>query len=59
MTKEQAQELQLFDLVVYLPTNEDALVKRVTENGVFCIFRIQSTAQLVRFEDIETFDTMH
>lgn len=53
MTKEDAQKLDPWDMVVYTPTNEDALVKRVTETGVFCVFRIQSTAQLCRFEDLE------
>lgn len=47
------QELQPFDLVLYKPTNEEGLVRRVTENGVFVLFRIQSTAQLCKFEDIE------
>lgn len=42
-----------FDVVIYKPTGERGLVKRVTENGVFVLFRIQSTAQLCKFEDIE------
>ena len=42
-----------FDVVVYKPTGERGLVKRVTEDGVFVLFRIQSTAQLCKFEDIE------
>lgn len=42
-----------FDVVIYKPTRERGLVKRVTENGVFVLFRIQSTAQLCKFEDIE------
>ena len=49
----ERQELQPFDLVLYKPTNEEGLVRRVTENGVFVLFRIQSTAQLCKFEDIE------
>lgn len=53
MSKEDAMKLEPFDMVVYKPTNEDALVKRVTDRGVFCIFRIQSTAQLCNFEDLE------
>lgn len=53
MTKEEAiKSLSPFDIVLYTPTNEEALVKRVAENGVFCLFRIQSTAQLCRFEDL-------
>jgi len=56
MTKEEAQKLQPFDVVVYR-TNKgaccDVLVKRVTEDGVFCIDRIQSTAALYRFEDLK------
>lgn len=42
-----------FDVVIYKPTGERGLVKRVTEDGVFVLFRIQSTAQLCKFEDIE------
>jgi len=42
-----------FDIVIYKPTGERGLVKRVTENGVFVLFRIQSTAQLCKFEDLE------
>jgi len=60
MTKEEAMKLQPFDVVVArVParcggmTNRDLLVKRVTENGVFCLERIQSTAVLYKFEDIE------
>ena len=61
MTKEQAQELKPWDVVVarghqYTLTtaqNEDVLVKRVTENGVFCLPRIQSTAVLYKFEDLK------
>lgn len=53
MTAEEAKQLEPWDVVLYTPTNEDALVKRVTDSGVFLVFRIQSTAQLCRFEDIE------
>jgi hypothetical protein len=42
-----------FDVVVYKPTGERGLVKRVTEDGAFVLFRIQSTAQLCKFEDLE------
>jgi hypothetical protein len=65
MTKEEAMILQPFDVVVEkiivrdLTTNEkqivaiDLLVKKVTDNGVFCLPRIQSTAVLYKFEQIE------
>lgn len=56
MTKEDAKKLEPFDIVVYKPTNQEALVKRVTDRGVFCLFRIQSTAQLCRFEDLEGYE---
>jgi len=42
-----------FDVVLYKPTNEEGIVKRVTKDGVFVLFRIQSTAQLCKFEDLE------
>lgn len=42
-----------FDIVIYKPTGERGLVKKVTEDGVFVLFRIQSTAQLCKFEDLE------
>lgn len=50
---EETNEYEPFDVVVYKPTGERGLVKRVTENGVFVLFRIQSTAQLCKFEDLE------
>ena len=53
MTAEEAKQLEPWDVVLYTPTNEDALVKRVTDSGVFLVFRIQSTAQLCKFEDIQ------
>ena len=53
MTAEEAKQLEPWDVVLYTPTNEDALVKRVTDSGIFLVFRIQSTAQLCRFEDIQ------
>ena len=42
-----------FTIVVYKPTNERGIVKSVSEKGVFVLFRIQSTAQLCKFEDLE------
>lgn len=53
MTAEEAKQLEPWDVVLYTPTNEDALVKRVTDSGVFLVFRIQFTAQLCKFEDIQ------
>lgn len=55
MTKEEALQLEPFDVVVYTDSNGksiDVLVKRVTEIGVFILPRIQSTANLVNFKDI-------
>lgn len=56
MTKEEGQKLQPFDVVVsdlpYDP-DKDLLVKRVTENGVFCLERIQSTAVFYKFDQIK------
>lgn len=42
-----------FTLVNYKPTDEWGIVKSVSEKGVFVLFRIQSTAQLCKFEDLE------
>lgn len=42
-----------FDLVLYKPRNEEGLVKSITENGVFVLFQIQSTAALCKPEDLE------
>lgn len=56
MTKEEAQKLKPFDVVVTKDAKEkrqDVLVKRVTDNGVFCLERIQSTAVLFKFDQIE------
>ena len=53
MTKEEAKELKPFDIVLYKPENKEGIVKRVTDHGVFVLFRIQSTAELCRFEDLE------
>jgi len=50
---EEMNKYEPFDVVVYKPTGESGLVKRVTEDGVFVLFRIQSTAQLCKFEDLE------
>jgi len=56
MTKEEAQKLQPFDVVVsdlpYDP-DKDLLVKRVVEDGVFCLERIQSTAVKYKFNQIK------
>jgi hypothetical protein len=54
MNKEESKFLEPFDVVIYKPTEEQCLVKQVADNGVFCLFRIQSTAELCKFEDIET-----
>lgn len=56
MTKKEAQELEPFDVVVTnmkFHENKDLLVKKVTENGVFCLERIQSTAVLYKFDQIK------
>lgn len=56
MTKEEASKLQPFDVVIYKDKdkgNVDVLVKSVSDNGVFILPRIQSTAQLTKFEDLE------
>lgn len=63
MTKEEAQKLQPFDVCVAIKPqgwgerrewkNYDVLVKRVTDDGVFVLERIQSTAVLYKFEDLE------
>lgn len=55
MTTKELQTLQPFDLVSYIPTGEQALVKSVREDGkgAFCLFRIQSTASFCFIRDIE------
>jgi hypothetical protein len=53
MTLKEALKLNPFDVITYKPTNEQCLVKSVSSNGVFCLFRIQSTAELCKFEDLE------
>lgn len=55
MTKEEAQKLEPFDVVISEKEwryPKDLLVKRVTENGVFCLERIQSTAVFYEFHQI-------
>jgi hypothetical protein len=47
------RQFEPFDVVVYKPTGERGLVKSVTDFGVFVLFRIQSTAQLCKPEDLE------
>lgn len=47
--------LHPFDVVRYIPTNEDGIVKSYNKKGVFVIFRIQSTAAFCRWEDIEIY----
>ena len=62
MTREEEIEVQAeserqfepFDVVIYKPTRERGLVKRVAEDGgVFVLFRIQSTACLCQPESLE------
>lgn len=50
---EETNGFEPFDIVIYKPTGERGLVKRVTDSGVFVLFRIQSTAQLCKPEDLE------
>lgn len=56
MTKEKAKLLEPFDIVTVKGkpgmADQDALVKAVTDSGVFCLFRVQSTATLVPFDQI-------
>lgn len=49
----EKEKFEPFDVVVYKPTGEIGLVKRTTDSGVFVLFRIQSTAQLCKYEDLE------
>lgn len=56
MTKEEAQKLQPFDVVVSdIPyeNSKDLLVKKVTDIGVYCLERIQSTAVLYKYNQIK------
>lgn len=46
-------DFEPFDVVTYKPTNERGLVKKVTDAGVFVLFRIQSTACLCQPESLE------
>lgn len=41
-----------FDIVIYKPTKERGLVKKVTDAGVFVLFGIQSTSQLCQPESL-------
>lgn len=50
---ETKEQFEPWDVVIYKPTGERGLVKRVTDSGVFVLFRIQSTAQLCKPEDLE------
>ncbi|MBQ3415997.1 MAG: hypothetical protein IJH39_11830 [Clostridia bacterium] len=42
-----------FDVVIYKPTGERGLVKSTNDIGAFVLFRIQSTAALCKYEDLE------
>jgi len=42
-----------FDVVIYKPTGERGLVKSTNSIGAFVLFRIQSTAALCKYEDLE------
>lgn len=42
-----------FDVVIYKPTGECGLVKSTNDIGAFVLFRIQSTAALCKYEDLE------
>ena len=42
-----------WDIVIYKPTNERGIVKSVNEIGAFVLFRVQSTASLCKFDDLE------
>ena len=56
MTKEEAQKLEPFDVVVSdlsYEQDKDLLIKRVAEHGVYCLERIQSTAVLYKFNQIK------
>ncbi|MDR0231596.1 MAG: hypothetical protein LBI82_05695 [Dysgonamonadaceae bacterium] len=59
MKKEDAMKLKPFDMVIYMDKSSgkriDVLVKRVADNGVFGFDKIQSTAALFRFEDLENY----
>ena len=55
MTEQELKQLEPFDVVIYKPTREQALVKSVNERGAFLLFQIQSTAQFCAIETIERF----
>ena len=42
-----------FDIVIYKPTGERGIVKSTNDIGAFVLFRIQSTAALCKYEDLE------
>lgn len=47
------KDYQPFDLVIYKPTGQRGLVKSTNSTGAFVLFRIQSTAALCKYEDLE------
>ena len=54
MTKNNVyKDYKPFDVVVYKPTAERGLVKSTNDIGAFVLFRIQSTAALCKYEDLE------
>lgn len=53
MSKEVFKDYQPFDVVIYKPTGERGLVKSTNNIGAFILFRIQSTAALCKYEDLE------
>lgn len=53
MSKEVFKDYKPFDVVIYKPTGECGLVKSTNDIGAFVLFRIQSTASLCKYEDIE------
>lgn len=53
MTKEEAKQLMPFDIVHHINSNKDAIVKEVTNKGVFCVFKINSEAKLCRFSELK------
>ena len=53
MDKEVFKDYKPFDVIIYKPTGERGLVKSTNDIGAFVLFRIQSTAALCKYEDIE------
>lgn len=51
--EEMKTDYKPFDIVIYKPTGERGFVKSTNEIGAFVLFRIQSTASLCKYEDIE------